>query len=81
MTAALGSCFVCFFASSRILGEMSMPTTNLVDLAMCWKRRPVPQPKSKMSWFWLSLVLFRAASIFAFCSSEYWASYDGARWS
>jgi len=38
---------------------------------MCWKRRPVPQPRSRMSWFLLGLVLFRAASIFAFCSSEY----------
>jgi len=74
MTAAFGSCFMRFFASWRIFDEISMPTTSLVDLAMCWKRRPVPQPRSKMSWDWLGLVLFRAASIFASCSSEYWAS-------
>jgi len=51
-----------------------MPTTSLADLAMCWKRRPVPQPTSRTSSFWLSLVFFKAASILAFCSSEYWAS-------
>jgi len=74
MTTVLGSCFVCFLASWRIFDEMSMPTTSLVDLAMCWKRRPVPQPMSRTSLFWLGLVLFRTASIFAFCSSEYWVS-------
>jgi len=69
----LGSCFARFLASWRIFGEMSMPTTILAKV-MCWKRRPVPQPRSRMSWFLLGLVLFRAASILAFCSSEYWAS-------
>ena len=71
MTAALGSCFVRFFASWRIFDELSIPATSLVDLATCWKRSPVPQPTSRMSSFWLSFVLFRAASILAFCSSEY----------
>jgi len=48
-----------------------MPTTSLADLAKCWKSRPVPQPTSKTCSFWLSLMLFRATSILAFCSSEY----------
>ena len=60
-----------FLVSWRIFDEMSMPTTSLADLAMCWKRSPVPQPTSRMSSFWLSFVLFRAASILAFCSSAY----------
>jgi len=51
-----------------------VPATSLADLATCWKRSPVPQPRSRMNSFWLSLVLFRAASILAFCSSEYWRS-------
>jgi len=50
-----------------------MPTRNLV-LATFSKRSPVPQPKSRMSSFSPGFVLFRAASIFAFCSSAYWLS-------
>ena len=67
----LGSCSVRFFASWRIFDETSMPMTILADLATCWKRRPVPQPTSRTRSFWLSFVLFRAASLLAFCSSEY----------
>lgn len=67
----LGSCFVRFLASWRIFDEMSMPKTSLADSATCRKRSPVPQPTSRTSSFWLSFVLFRAASILAFCSSEY----------
>ena len=70
----LGSCFMRFFASWRIFDEMSMPTRSLADLATCWKRRPVPHPMSRTSSFWLSFVLFRVTSIFAFCSSAYWVS-------
>jgi len=67
----LGSCSVRFLASRRIFDETSMPMTSLADLATCWKRSPVPQPTSRTYSFWLSFVLFRAASILAFCSSEY----------
>ena len=72
--AMFGSCFARFFAFLRILDEMSTPTRSLAELATCWKRMPVPQPMSRTSPFWPSFVLFRAASIFAFCSSAYWAS-------
>jgi len=70
----LGNLFARFFASWRIFEEMSMPTRSLVDLAMCQKRSPVPQPKSRTNSFSLGFVLFRAASICAFCSSAYWMS-------
>ena len=70
----LGSCFARFFASWRIFEEVSIPATSLADLETCSKRSPVPQPKSRTSLFCLNLVLFRATSIFAFCSSAYWMS-------
>jgi len=70
----LGNLFARFFASRRIFEEMSMPTRRPVDLATFSKRSPVPQPKSKTSSFSLGFALFRAASIFAFCSSAYWMS-------
>lgn len=73
MTAALGSFFARFFASWRIFEEISMPTRSFV-LAVCSKRNPVPQPKSKTRSFSPGFVLFRAAFIFAFCSSAYWMS-------
>jgi len=65
----LGSCSVRFLASRRIFDETSIPTTSLAALARCWKRRPVPQPTSRMSSFCLSLMLSKATSILAFCSS------------
>jgi len=70
----LGNLFTRFFASWRIFEEISVPTRSPVDLATCSKRSPVPQPKSKTSSFSPGFVLFRAASIFAFCSSAYWMS-------
>ena len=69
----LGSRFARFFASWRIFEEISMPTRSFV-FASCSKRNPVPQPKSKTSSFSPVFVLFRAAFIFAFCSSVYWVS-------
>ena len=69
-----GSCSAHFFAFLRILDEMSTPTRSLAELATCSKRSPVPQPMSRTSPFWSSSVLFKAAFIFAFCSSPYWAS-------
>jgi len=74
----LGSRFERFFASWRIFEEISMPTRSPVVLATFSKRSPVPQPKSKTNSFPPGLALFRAASIFAFCSSAYWMSYTGA---
>lgn len=70
----LGNCFARFFASWRIFNEISIPATSLADLATCSKRSPVPQPKSKTSSFSPGFAFFRAASIFAFCSSAYWVS-------
>lgn len=70
----LGNFFARFFASWRIFKEISMPTRSLDDLATFSKRSPVPQPKSRISSFSLGFVLFRAVSIFAFCSSAYWMS-------
>lgn len=67
----LGSWSVRFLAFWRIFDETSMPMRILADLATCWKRSPVPQPTSKTCSFWLGLVLFTAASILEFCSSEY----------
>jgi len=72
--AMFGSCFARFFAFLRIFDETSTPTRSLAELATCSKRSPVPQPMSRTSPFWTSFVLFRAAFIFAFCSSEYWMS-------
>jgi len=69
----LGNLFARFLASWRIFEEMSMPTRSFV-LATCSKRSPVPQPKSRTSSFSSGFVLFRAASICAFCSSAYWTS-------
>jgi len=71
MTAVLGSCSVRFFASWRIIDEISTPIRSLADLATCRKSRPVPQPTSRTSPFSLNFVLFRATSILAFCSTEY----------
>lgn len=67
----LGNCFVRFLASWRLLDEASMPKTSLADFAAGCRRKPVPQPTSSTTPFWLSLVLFKAASILAFCSSRY----------
>ncbi len=50
---------------------MSMAMRSWVLSAMCGKRRPVPQPTSSTVLFFFRVMLRKAASIFAFCSSAY----------
>jgi len=66
--------FVRFFASRRAFEEMSKPTRSLIDLSMCWKRNPVPHPRSRTSSFEPNFMLFRVSSILAFCSPKYCTS-------
>jgi len=74
MRAVLERFFVRFFASRRAFEEMSKPTRSLIDLLMCWKRNPVPHPRSRTTSFGLSSVLLKASSILAFCSPKYCTS-------
>ena len=70
----LDSFLVRFFAFCRTFKDMSKPTRNLIDSSMCWKRNPVPHPKSRTSSYGLSSVLLNASSILEFCSPKYCTS-------
>lgn len=65
----------CPFASLRMRGEMSIPTSSFTEFPTYLKRSPVPHPTSSTLLLGFKCTSPMAASIFASCSSAYCASY------
>ncbi len=75
MRATLRNSVARFLASLRMRAEMSIPTRSFTEFLTCWKRSPVPHPRSNTMLSDLGCTLLNAAFIFDSCSSAYCRSY------